>query len=387
MLQYFYYDPLQAICLLIILPILYLIVSRIHRRIALRKLGSRAPCVPHYLPFGVDVGYRNIKHSQASTDLDFWSWVFSHCPSPNSATAEFDVGGDRFIVTAEPENIKAVLATQFADFGKGKPFHDDWKDFLGDGIFTTDGELWHNSRQLIRPQFVKQRVSDLDIFEKHAHKLMSYLGGRGKQVDISSLFYRYTLDAATDYLLGHSVDSLDYPQAEFAEAFAEVQRVQNMVARAGQLNRFLPKKTFWAGLEVINSFVEPFIETVLRMDIADLKEQTNDSFLHALAATGTRDRKVIRDQCVAVLLAGRDTTAGALSFLFLELSRNPVIVEKLRCEILEEVGSQKAPTYEDLKKMPYLQHTINEVLRLYPSVPYNVSHMGGLCPSHTLLLG
>ncbi|KAL9101839.1 MAG: hypothetical protein Q9163_002942 [Psora crenata] len=372
MLQYLYSHPLQTISLLALLLPFYLTLAYIHKRQAIRRLGHRAPRLPPYLPFGLDLAYRCITHFQASKDLDFWAWVFSHCNRPHGSTAEFDVGGRRFIFTVEPENIKAVLATQFADYGKGKPFHDDWKDFLGDGIFTTDGELWHNSRQLIRPQFVKQRVSDLEIFEKHAQTLMSHLGGKGEEVDISSLFYRYTLDAATDYLLGQSVDSLDNPQAEFAEAFAEVQRVQSIIARAGPLTRFIPRKSFWAGLKVINNFVEPFIETVLRLEIADLKEQTNQSFLHAIAATGTRDRKVIRDQCVAVLLAGRDTTAGALSFLFLELSRNALVVGKLRREILEKIGSRMAPTYEDLKNMPYLQHTLNEVLRLYPSVPFNI---------------
>ncbi len=169
------------------------------------------------------------------------------------------------------------------------------------------------------------------------------------------------------------MDSLDDPNTEFASAFAEVQRVQNTIARAGPFNKLLPKGTFWAGLKVINDFVEPFIESVLRMNIADLKEKTNQSFLHALAATGTRDRKVIRDQVVAVLLAGRDTTAGALSFTFQELSNHPEIVQKLRREILERVGPMEAPTYEDLKNMPYLQHCMNETLRLYPSVPFNVS--------------
>ena len=381
MLEYLYANPLQTICLLVLLLSFYLVATHVRERRLVRRLGFKAPQVPCYLPFGLDIAYRNIRHSQRLTDLDFWSWIFSHCPSNHGPTAELAIGGQRFIFTAEPENIKAVLATQFADYGKGKPFHEDWKDFLGDSIFTTDGELWHNSRQLIRPQFVKQRVSDLDIFEEHTQKLMSYLGGRGEKVDIASLFYRYTLDAATHYLLGHSVDSLSNPQAEFAEAFAEVQRVQSIIARLGPLNRFVPRKTFWAGLKVLNNFVEPFIETILRINITDLKEQTNHSFLHTLAATGTRDRKVIRDQCVAVLIAGRDTTAAALSFSLLELSRNPKMVDKLRHEILEKVGSQKAPTYEDLKNMPYLQHTLNEVLRLYPSVPFNVRIYTALdCP-------
>lgn len=100
------------------------------------------------------------------------------------------IAAQRFIFTADPENIKAVLAAQFEDYGKGETFHKEWKDFLGDSIFTTDGEEWRNSRNLLRPQFVKTRVSDLDIFEKHLDVLISMMGGNGEVVDISELFYR-----------------------------------------------------------------------------------------------------------------------------------------------------------------------------------------------------
>ncbi len=139
--------------------------------------------------------------------------------------------------------------------------------------------------------------------------------------------------------------------------------------------KLIPRGSFRAGLRVINSFVNPFIERVLRLDQNELDEKTKSTegytFLHALASY-TRDRKVIRDQLVAVLLAGRDTTAGTLSFTILELSRHPHIVAKLRREILERLGPHRAPTYEDLKSMPYLQHTVNETLRLYPAVPFNM---------------
>lgn len=111
-----------------------------------------------------------------------------------------------------------------SDYGKGKAFHDNWYPFLGDSIFTTDGEAWHYSRQLMRSQFVKDRVTDLDIFEKHVESLISHINGQGQTIDIANLFYRMTLDSATDSLLGESVNSLDDPQTEFASAFAEVQR-------------------------------------------------------------------------------------------------------------------------------------------------------------------
>lgn len=81
---------------------------------------------------------------------------------------------------------------------------------------------------------------------------------------------------------------------------------------------------------------------------------------------------MIRDQVVSVLLAGRDTTAATLSWAFYELSHYPQVVAKLRQEILATVGPTRAPTYDDLKNMTYLKHTINETLRLYPAVPFNI---------------
>lgn len=108
------------------------------------------------------------------------------------------------------------------------------------------------------------------------------------------------------------------------------------------------------------------------MDLSKLDGKRSLSFLESLAATGTKNRKFLRDQVVAVLLAGRDTTAGALSFTFQALAQHPDILRKLRLEILERLGEVKPPSYEDLKNMPYLQHCMNETLRLYPGVPVNV---------------
>lgn len=101
------------------------------------------------------------------------------------------------------------------------------------------------------------------------------------------------------------------------------------------------------------------------------KLSKSDTFIHALARF-TRSRKVIRDQLTAILLAGRDTTAATLSWTFLELARRPAVVQKLRREILDMIGENTPPTYENLKDMKYLTYVINETLRLYPAVPFNV---------------
>ena len=63
-------------------------------------------------------------------------------------------------------------------------------EFLGDSIFTTDGKKWNDSRSLLRPQFIKTRVSDLEVFDEHVTKLIGLVGGHGEEVDISGLFYR-----------------------------------------------------------------------------------------------------------------------------------------------------------------------------------------------------
>lgn len=124
------------------------------------------------------------------------------------------------------------------------------------------------------------------------------------------------------------------------------------------LNKLVPRKSFYACIKVINEFVNPYIEHTLRLSPEELATKTKSgegyTFLHALASF-TRDRKILRDQLVAVLLAGRDTTASTLSWTFYELARHPEMVIRLRDEIIEHVGLERAPTYHDLKSMKYLQ--------------------------------
>lgn len=151
--------------------------------------------------------------------------------------------------------------------------------------------------------------------------------------------------------------------------------MQNLKVRMTKLAPLMPKPTYWAGLDVLNRFVNQYIERALQLSPAELesnaKADKGYTFLHAISSF-TRDRKILRDQIVAVLLAGRDTTASTLSWTLYEFARNPNVVAKLRAEILSTMGPDRTPTYEDLKNMTYLKAVINEALRLYPVVPFNV---------------
>lgn len=325
----------------------------------IKKLGGRGTRRKGWAPFALDLLYEALASAARNEVLNFWQQTFAKYGNPsNPWTIEAGDGPRRIILTADPENIKAILATQFQDYGKGENFNKDWHDFLGDSIFTTDGDKWHNSRQLIRPQFIKDRLSDINVFEKHVTVLIPMLGGNGETIDVANLFFRYALDAATDFLLGRSVDSLIHEETEFARAFNEVQHIQSIIARLGYWNKLMPRGKFYKELKVLNEFVNTFVDDTLRLSPQELEKTTKSddgyTFLHALA-NHTRDRKVLRDQLVAVLLAGRDTTACTLSWTFYELSRNKKVVAKLRQEILDTVGFERAPSYSDLKNMKYLQ--------------------------------
>lgn len=132
---------------------------------------------------------------------------------------------------------------------------------------------------------------------------------------------------------------------------------------------------FYKSIKQINDFVDTFIDRALALSPKELEEKTNHdqgyTFLHAIAGY-TRDRQVLRDQLVSILLAGRDTTACTLTWVIYHLSMDPSITAKFRQEIIDTVGLNRTPTYQDLKDMKYLQHILNETLRLYPVVPYNV---------------
>ncbi|KAK0617932.1 cytochrome P450 [Bombardia bombarda] len=381
-------STLLVVSQIVLVFVAYQVLCIAWENIKISRQGLRPPKLPSRVPLGLDTLYMTMSNMKQHTNLEYWRWIFDQT---KSATAEMRVVGRRIVFTIDPENIKALLATQFADFGKGELFHREWKDFLGDSIFTTDGDLWHGSRQLIRPQFIKDRVSDLHILETHTQVLFRAIAnggalngedqhvdmaaGNGKPLDISDLFFRFTLDAATDFLLGKDIKSLCTPRQEFAEAFAVVQQVQSIITRAGPLAPWVPRKAFWKSMKIVNEFVNQYIERALRLSPAELASKTKaDSgytFLHELA-TFTRDRKVLRDQLVAVLLAGRDTTACTLSWTIYELARHPETLAKLRAEILSVVGPDRAPTYSDLKSMKYLQNVMNETLRVYPVVPFNV---------------
>ncbi|KAK6197594.1 cytochrome P450 52A13 (DH-ALK2), partial [Scheffersomyces amazonensis] len=297
--------------------------------------------------------------------------------------------GVRIIMTCDPENIKAVLATQFNDFALGNR-HEHFKPVLGDGIFTLDGEGWKHSRAMLRPQFARDQVAHVQALEPHMQVFFKHVqNNKGKTFDLQKLFFEFTVDTASEFLFGESVHSL-YDEsvglktpnhidglAEFPHAFNTVQHYLASRSWSQFMYWVINPSEFRKVTKIVHKVAKYYVDRALSLTPEELEEKSKSGyvFLYELAKH-TRDRKVLQDQLLNILVAGRDTTAGLLSFTFYELARNPDVFEKLKAEINETFGSGSNVdlsliTFESLKKCEYLKCVLNEVLRLYPSVPIN----------------
>jgi len=79
-------------------------------------------------------------------------------------------------------------------------------------------------------------------------------------------------------------------------------------------------------------------------------------------------QSLMRDIVLSLIIAGRDTTACTLTWVFYLLSQNPEVEEKLLKEIDDTLNGSE-PTYENLTSLTYLHGVVYETLRLYPPVP------------------
>lgn len=87
--------------------------------------------------------------------------------------------------------------------------------FLGTGVFASDGAMWKFHRSITRPFFSKERITDFEIFTRHADHAIALLKRitleRGEAADIQDMTGRFTLDSATEFLFGNNVRSLEAP--------------------------------------------------------------------------------------------------------------------------------------------------------------------------------
>jgi cytochrome P450 len=280
------------------------------------------------------------------------------------------------IATCEPENVKTILSLKFKDYGVGKR-QAAFEPLLGYGIFNADGERWANSRQLLRSSFTRDQVADLEAFERHFKLMLKHIPRDGKTVDLQELFFRLTMDTATEFLFNHSTNSLqmadqkdkDNDDIIFGRAFKYAQDDIMTRLRYGIFDRLRKNERGEAAIRICHTYIEKFIDDALRVGKPSEKEKY--CFIREVAKL-TTNKKRIRDELTNILIAGRDTTASLLSNMFFEVAKRPEIYAKLRDEVATLEG--RAPTYKELQGLKYTKWCLNECKEQGP--PISISH----CP-------
>ncbi|KAI9820833.1 MAG: hypothetical protein M1826_000858 [Phylliscum demangeonii] len=370
-----------------------------------RRRGCKpCPRQPHRWPLGIDQLQRSLAADREKLFPDLLVRRFEEMGA--FTFSDTTLGSPRNIFTIEPKNVQAVLATQFRDFELGPIRRGNFDALLGQGIFTQDGKAWEHSRALIRPQFAREQVSDLVLEERHVQNLMRALpadavDGWTDPVDLQVLFFRLTLDSATEFLFGESVDSqlAELParsstssssaasptEQGFASAFDTAQGWLATRVRFNDLYWLVDNRGFRRACRQTHDFADQVVRRALHEDrqrekaaAAAAGERQRYVFLDALAAE-TRDPRELRHQLLNILLAGRDTTASLLGWLFFLLARHPAVLQTLRQAIVEAFGGADEAdadriTFTGLKACAYLQYCLHETLRLYPVVPVNARH-------------
>ena len=275
--------------------------------------------------------------------------------------------------TIDPENLEAILSTNFKDWSFG-PRRKITFPMFGDGIFTQEGESWKHSRETLRPQFHFKQYGDLEIFREPVDDLLSSIPKEGGVVDLQPLFFSLTLDVTTAFLFGESVHSLRSSKISaektFAESFNKAQEYVVKRFRLMDIYWVIGGRTFKKACEKVHSFADQIIDRNLSIEQSSQEMTRKYVFLRTLAEKSL-NRDSIRGQIINILAAGRDTTACLLTWTFFLLVRHPVVLRKLRQEIASSLANISHLTREDLKKMRYLQNVLKETLRLYPPVPTN----------------
>ncbi|KJX98996.1 cytochrome P450 alkane hydroxylase like protein [Zymoseptoria brevis] len=319
---------------------------------------------------GIDLFLRNIRALKEHTLLELGTARFANL----KANTIRGLGLGREIhVTIEPENLKTIQAVDFKKWGLGTGRKTGFHPLLGQGIFTSEGPDWQHSRDMLRPNFVRSQIGDTVTFEKHISHLVAAIPKDGTTVNLSDLFFRLTIDSATEFLFGESTESLTKDSTDgFAEALNNGQDFIAKKARWGKWARFAIKnKRFEADRKFVHDFVDYYVDKGLAKRAQLLAEDQKPQryvFIDELVRQ-TTDRVRIRSELLNVLIAGRDTTASLLTNVWFILSKRPDIWAKLQSEVGQLNGVR--PTFEQLKDLKYLQSVLSESLRLHPVVPLN----------------
>ncbi|MFV8053433.1 cytochrome P450 [Mycobacterium sp. 48b] len=245
----------------------------------------------------------------------------------------------------------------------------------GDGLFTAynDEPNWHKAHQLLMPAFSQAAM-------RRYHGVMFDVAGEltdrwdqrsaeGDTVDVSADTTRVTLETIGRCAAGYSFGCF---QGDAMHPF-----VAHMVSallgadRLGVLREtYLPAVVYRRYERRVRNDAK-YLHELADDIVASRRAQPSGSHEDLLQIMLQSDLDVanIRYQLINFLIAGHETTSGALSFALYFLSQSPEVFARARDEVDQVWGDDARPEFEKIAKLRYVRRVLDESLRLQPTVP------------------
>ena len=283
------------------------------------------------------------------------------------------VPGRRLLfVLADPAHVRHVLQENHPNYRR-TPFHDRLKTVMGEGLVTSEGELWRRQRRLLQPAFRAERirrfVETMGAVAAEMVQRWDAAAAAGRVLDVSREMSDLALDIAVRCMFGQERRGGD---AAISAALHEVQ-----VWLAGRFWSLAPDWTerlpapanrrFRRALATLDAAVGRIVAD--RLAAAEVGDDLLGMLLAAQGEenTGT-DAGQVRDEAMTMLLAGHETSAAALTWVWHLLSLHPEVAEAVGDEAARVLGGRPAPGADDVGELALTRAVVQETMRLFPPV-------------------
>lgn len=265
-----------------------------------------------------------------------------------------------------PDHIEYVLSSNAKNFIKSRSLRTPFfRRLVGNGLLTSEGEVWKRQRRLAQPAFHRQRISAYgDVMVEYADRMIA--GWSQNEVrDIHRDMMRLTLEIVVKTLFDADVsddaDRVGNVLSQMVKPFASQATLKWIID-----NR-LPTPTH----QRFNAAAREIDDIVYRL-IAERRASASDrgDLLSMLLAAHDEDGsqmtdRQLRDEVMTLFLAGHETTALTLSWAWYLLAQNPEVEKNFHAELDEVLGGRQ-PTVADLPLLQYTDKIAKESMRLYP---------------------
>ncbi|MEV4516545.1 cytochrome P450 [Dactylosporangium sp. NPDC049525] len=268
-----------------------------------------------------------------------------------------------------PEHAKHVLADNAGNYHKGIGLVHA-RRALGDGLLTSEGDLWRKQRKVVQPAFQSRRIAlQAGVVAQEAAGLVKRLRGQIGAGPVNVLDEMTTLTLG---VLGRTLLDTDLGRhTSIGDSFAAVQdQAMFELASLSAVPTWIPlprQLRFRRARRDLGRIVDQLV--------AGRRSQTSDrdDVLSRLIVSADAEpdpavgRQRLRDELVTLLLAGHETTASTLSWALYLIDQHPHVRQRLHDEAVEVLGD-RLPVFEDLHQLRYTSMVLEEVMRLYPPV-------------------